>query len=56
MFGPNTDLELSLRQAGLSKEEYFCNRCGQPIDYWEYNNSVKGYCEDCLEEEELENE
>lgn len=22
MFGPNTDLELSLRQAGLSKEEY----------------------------------
>ena len=40
----------------LSKEEYFCNRCGQPIDYQEYNNSVEGYCEDCLEEEELENE
>lgn len=35
----------------LSKEEYFCNRCGQPIDYWEYNDNVEGYCEDCMEEE-----
>lgn len=35
----------------LAKEEYFCNRCGQPIDYWEYNNNVEGYCEDCYEEE-----
>ena len=38
-----------------SDKRYFCNRCGQPIDYWEYNNSIEGYCEDCLEEEELEN-
>ncbi len=35
----------------LSKEERFCNRCGQPIDYWEYESNVEGYCEECWEEE-----
>ena len=39
-----------------SKEEYFCNRCGQQIDYWEYNSNVEGYCEDCYEEELEEEE
>ena len=38
----------------LSKEEYFCNKCGQPIDYREYNDNAEGYCEDCMEQEELE--
>ena len=36
----------------LAKEEYFCNKCGQPIDYWEYNSNVEGYCEECYEDEE----
>lgn len=35
----------------LASEEYFCNKCGQPIDYWEYNSNVEGYCEECFDEE-----
>lgn len=38
----------------LKEEEYFCNKCGQQIDYWEYNSNVEGYCEDCFEEEQEE--
>lgn len=37
----------------LSEHVYFCNKCGQQIDYWEYNSNVDGYCEDCYEEEDL---
>lgn len=36
------------------KHEYFCNNCGQQIDYWEYNNNYCGFCDDCIER--LENE
>lgn len=31
------------------KQEYFCNRCGQPIDMYEYESNIEGYCEDCYE-------
>lgn len=40
----------------INEEEYFCNKCGQLIDYWEYNENVEGYCEDCFEEELEEDE
>lgn len=35
----------------MEKEEYFCNKCGQPINYWEYNYNLEGFCDACEEEE-----
>lgn len=34
-----------------SKQERFCNLCGQQISLDEYESNVDGYCEDCYEEE-----
>lgn len=40
----------------LEENEMFCNRCGQPITIEEYESNINGFCEECQQYEEEQNE